>query len=149
MRCVLVEGCLGNMPRRRNNGPVLTPEIGIRVTIQQALVATGFILMAGVAYGYLVWTQASQGADIKMIRDNFVTVSNSVRMATEEQDKKRDRLGEQFLASNKEIAEKVGALATSIAVQQSSLKSTDEKLTQLLTQFFNPPTQVPTPPRRP
>jgi hypothetical protein len=87
--------------------------------------------------------------DIKVIKDNQITVASSVKKATDEQDTKRERLGEQFIASNKEIADKVGQLTTAIAVQQKSLQSTDEKLSQLLSQVIQPPTVVPIPiPRR-
>jgi len=115
--------------------PSITPESGLRVTLKQALVAVGVIAGAGIAYGTIKWDQAETRknvADIKEIQKKFTEATPA---ALRDQDDKRAKLGEAFLASNKEIANKVGELATAVAVQQAEARATREALIKISDQL--------------
>lgn len=126
--------------------PSITPDSGLRITLKQALISIAVILGAGGAYGALKWDQAETRrdvADIKTAQEKFTAATPA---ALRDQDQKRAKLGEAFLASNKVIADKVGDLATAIAVQQANAKNTENALLKISEQLGMLTRQ--TPPRR-
>lgn len=127
------------MPARRHprysvpvvESPAITPDSGLRITLKQALVATAIILGAGGAYGALKWDQAETRRDVSDIKktQELFTVQNPA--AIRDQDEKRTKLGEKFLESNKLIADKVGELATAVALQQADARATKDALNKI------------------
>lgn len=126
--------------------PSITPDSGIRVTLKQALIAVGVILGAGGGYGALKWDQAETRKDVAAIKEAQKSITATTTAAlkdqeekrnlvTKEQEERRRQLGESFLASNKEIATKVGDLATAVAVQQAQFKATSDALVKISDQL--------------
>ena len=122
-------------PLQRPEQPSLTPESGLRVTLKQALVAVGIILGAGGAWYALKLDQAETRRDVAEIRKTQEVFTAATPAALRDQDDKRAKLGEAFLASNKVIADKVGDLATAVAVQQADARATREALTKISDQL--------------
>lgn len=134
------------MPKRRRRTPrysvpvvespqPITPESGLRITLKQALVAIAIILGAGGAYGALKWDQAETRRDVAEIRKTQEQFTAATPAALKDQDDKRAKLGEAFLASNKAIADKVGELATAVAVQQADARATQAALAKIAEQL--------------
>lgn len=128
------------MPKRRRQPrysvpvveqPSITPESGLRITLKQALVAVAVVAgVAGIGYAFkseLAETRRDV-SDIKTAQEKFTAATPA---ALRDQDDKRARLGEQFLASNKLIADKVGELATAVAVGQADARATQAALAKI------------------
>lgn len=126
--------------------PAISPDSGLRITLKQALISIAVILGAGGAYGALKWDQAETRRDVADIKTAQKRFTEATPAALRDQDDKRAKLGEQFLASNKVIADKVGDLATAIAVQQANAKNTENALLKISEQLGMLTRQ--TPPRR-
>lgn len=120
-------------PRRQSND--ITPESGVTVNVKQMLVALGVVLGAGAAYASIIYTQNSQGADLMTLRKTLELAVSNNQSTTKEQEQKREALGKEFLASNREIAAKVGELGTLLAVQQTQIKSTTETMAKIADQL--------------
>lgn len=131
------------MPSRRRPAPEpITPDSGLRFTLKQALLAVTIILGAGAAWGALKWDNAETRKDVSDIKEaqKIITATTAAALkdqeekrnaVTKEQEERRRQLGESFLASNKEIAAKVGDLATAIAVQQANANATKDALIKI------------------
>ena len=115
--------------------PSITPESGLRITLKQALVAVGGILACGGAWYAIKWEQAETRRDVVEIRKTQEAFTSATPAALRDQDEKRAKLGEAFLASNKAIADKVGELATAVAVQQADARATREALIKISDQL--------------
>lgn len=121
------------MPRRKvtrraqhyDVAATITPETGFKVSITQLLMIVGAVFVVAVGYAYLVWGVA----DIKTAQEKNIAKTATV---IDEQDRKRESLGKQFIDSNEKIASAIGQLTTLTAVQQERQKSTDEKLGKIL-----------------
>lgn len=98
-----------------------------------------FIVSAVV--GLAVWyatvnsEQKRAGDDISKLNTKLEEVSRSTVATTKEQDERRAAMAKEFLASNKEIATKVGDLATVLAVQQATQKATSDALAKISDQL--------------
>lgn len=113
----------------------LTPESGLSITLKQALVVGAIVAGAGSGYGYLVYTQSTQGAAINEIKTTQAVNTVSVLAVAKEQEEKRTALGKEFIESNRAIVTAIGELKTLSAVQQERQKTTDEKLSKVLDQI--------------
>lgn len=140
------------MPKRRRQPrysvpvveqPSITPDSGLRITLKQALVAVSVIAGASIAYGTIKWDQAETRKDVADIKEAQKKFTEATPAALRDQDDKRAKLGEQFLASNKLIADKVGDLATAIAVQQANAKATESALIKISNQLETLTRQAP------
>lgn len=133
-------------PSRRYEPPVpesLTPDSGVRVTLKQALVAVGIVLGAGAAWGALKYDNAETRRDVNAIKEAQKVITATTTTTAKEQEERRAALGKEFLASNKEIATKVGDLATAVAVQQAQFKATTDALSKIGTQLDTLVRQMP------
>lgn len=122
--------------------PSITPEAKIGLTFKQLGVGIGLVAAGALAWGALKWDNAETRSENSQIRRDVAeikktqeTFTASTPAALKDQDDKRARLGEQFLASNKLIADKVGDLATAIAVQQANAKNTENALVKISEQL--------------
>lgn len=111
--------------------PTLTPDSGLRITLKQAVVGIGVIAAATIAYGTIKWDQAETRKDVAEIRKTQETFTASTPAALKDQDDKRTKLGDALVASNKLIADKVGDLATAVAVQQADARATQAALAKI------------------
>lgn len=132
------------VPRRRRplySVPVvesptaITPGSSVTVTIKQAVAVAGAVLVAGAAYATLMYNQSSTNSDVSLIKTTIAEVTKASQAAAKEQDERRANMAREFLASNKEIANKVGDLTTVIAVQQAEAKATRDALVKISDQL--------------
>lgn len=72
---------------------------------------------------------------VKKLENKIEQVSTTTATTTKEQDQRRSDMAKEFLASNKEIASKVGDLATALAVQQATQKATSDALVKISDQL--------------
>jgi len=128
--------------------PPITPESGLRITLKQALVATGIIAGAVTAFGALKWDNMETRNDVAAIKKTQELFTAQTPAALRDQDEKRAKLGEAFLASNKIIADKVGDLATAVAVQQADARATKDALVRIGDQLNVLVRQTPVAPAR-
>lgn len=115
--------------------PAITPGSAVTFTLKQALAVAAGILVAGAAYATLMWNQSSTNADVAAIKATITKVTETSAASTKEQDDRRAAMAKEFLASNKEIATKVGDLTTAIAVQQAQAKATSDALVKISDQL--------------
>lgn len=115
--------------------PAISPESGLRITLKQAIFAVAIILGAGGAYAALKYDQAEVRRDVTEIRRAQEAFTQATPAALREQDEKRTKLGDALVASNKVIADKVGDLATAIALQQANAKHTENALLKISEQL--------------
>lgn len=125
--------------------PVLTPDAKIGFTVKQALVAVGIIASAVAGFGALKWDNMETRNDVAAIKKTQEAFTAQTPAALRDQDEKRSKLGEQFLASNREIASKVGELATAVAVQQADARATKDALVRISDQLNVLVRQMPAP----
>lgn len=93
------------------------------------------------AAAFLIWygatnTERSQGSkEVDGLKSGLSELSKTIAATSKEQDERRAALSREFLSSNKEIASKVGELATTIAVQQAQAKTTSDALAKISDQL--------------
>jgi uncharacterized coiled-coil protein SlyX len=94
------------------------------MSLTQVILVIGFVAAAALAWGIVVWTQHTQSSDIAEIK---TTVSSQ----NADQDKKRDQLGKDFLASQDKIVDKVSTLHDALVEQQATTKQMSDTLTTI------------------
>ena len=113
----------------------ITPNSNLTVTLKQAAVGVGAILIAGSGWAYMVSNQLAQGKDISEIKTTVAAVTTANVAATKEQDAKREAMGRDFLNAQKDIAKSIGDLAIQQATQQHDMKSATDALARLSEQL--------------
>ncbi len=91
----------------------------------------GGLIAFAVWYGTSNTKQENVQDVVKKLETKIEQVSTTATVSTKEQDDRRAAMAREFLASNKEIASKVGDLTTAIAVQQVQSKATNDALVKI------------------
>ena len=121
--------------RQRRYQQPLSPETNLALTMRQAVIIIGALLVAGSGWAYLVMGQSATSRDVGDIKSAQTAIASLTAGIVRDQDEKRTALAKEFLASNEKIASKIGDLTTLVAVQQTQQKATDEKLGKVLDQI--------------
>lgn len=89
-------------------------------------------LVAAIWYFGVGTTKQENVQDVvKKLETKIEQVNVTSATSTKEQDERRAAMAKEFLASNKEIATKVGELGTALAVQQATQKATSDALVKI------------------
>lgn len=107
----------------------------------------GGIIAAAIWYGTSNTKQDNVQDVVKKLETKIEQVSAANTTSTKEQDDRRSAMAREFLASNKEIASKVGDLTTAIAVQQAQAKATSDALVKISDQLQQLNSRGGSPPR--
>lgn len=113
----------------------ISPESHITMSLQQILMIAVILLTAGSGYAYLVWGQSAANTAITEINSKITTVSSTDAKSIADQDAKREKMGQDFLASTEKIADKVSELNTALAVQQTTSKQMSDTLVTISNQL--------------
>lgn len=119
----------------RDRPAAITPEAPMMITLKQAIVAICVLVGAGGTAALFMYTLNAQGVAIEQITKKQDALGATAIAASKEQEQKREQLGKEFLASNREIATKVGDLTTQLAVQQTQMKLTVDALSRISEQL--------------
>lgn len=112
--------------------PAITPEMGLRVTLKQALFVAGGFLMAGGAYFSIVWTQTSTTTDIKRLETAVQLATRLTTDKAQEDTAARAKIRDDFIANQQKMAEVLAKLDTRLAVAETNQKSTIDQLGKIV-----------------
>lgn len=131
---------------RRNGSGSITADSHVTLSIKQIIFAFVAIAGLGSGYAYLVWGQTSVAKDVAELKSSVSTVTVKTDDASKDQDKKREQMGKDFLASQQKIVDRVSDLHDALVKQQATTDTMASTLTTIaneLHQAFTPPVKVP------
>ena len=125
------------MPKRpatRQRGAI-TPESRVSLNITQLIMMAGAIASIMIGLGTILINQSTFKDDVTAMKVDVKTVAEAATNVSKEQDTKREQMGKDFLASNKEISARVADLHDAQVVQQMTTKQMADTLTTISNQL--------------